>query len=87
MRLQTVFHLQTVFDAAQKSVCVGEFGQFGFGQKIAVGETNKTYQSVRHAQPFVAPAVRELESLRDKFDLADAARAEFYVETVFGDFI
>ena len=49
--LQAVFHLQTMFQAAQKLVCVGEFGQFGVGQKFAVGEpiTTENYGRVADA--------------------------------------
>src|ERR1043165_5414221 len=48
--------------------------------EATIGEPAETHERVRHAQPLVAPAMRELQRLRDELDLANAATTEFHVE-------
>ena len=81
VRLESVLHLQPVLERAQEVVGVGELRAFLFGDEGAVGEPAQAHERVRHAQPVVAATVGQLQRLRDKFDLTDAAAAELDVVT------
>jgi hypothetical protein len=60
MRLQTVLHLQPVFEAAQEVVSIRQLAALWLCDKAAIRETAKTHKRVRHAQPIIATAMGKL---------------------------
>jgi hypothetical protein len=69
-----------VLDRAQEVVGVRQLAPRALADEAAVGQPPQRDERVRRLQPRVAPAVRELERLRDELYLAYAAAAELDVE-------
>ncbi len=80
VRLQPVLHLQPVLEGTQKLVSVGKLRVLAFGEQPAFGQPAQAYQSVRRAQPPIAPSKGDLQGLRDEFDFANAAAPKFDVK-------
>jgi len=53
---------------------------FGVCDEATIGEPAETYERVRHAQPFVATAMGQLQRLRNKLDFTNSTTAKFHVE-------
>src|SRR5436190_6598354 len=79
VRLQSVLHLQSMFERAQEGVGLRQIGALLFRNEITIGKSSQTYQSVRHAQPFVASTMRQLQRLRDELNFPNAAALEFHI--------
>ena len=81
MGLQSVLHLEAVFEAPKKFVGIKQSGQLGLGDDPTVAETREADQRVRSAQPPVASSICQLKRLSDKLDLANAAPPKLYVKS------
>src|ERR1051326_4044956 len=79
VRLQPVLHLQPVLQRAQKAVSIRQLTAFRLRDELAIRQSSKTHQRVRHAQPIIAPAMGQLQRLRNKFNLANPTASELHV--------
>ena len=79
MRLQIVIHLQPVLQVPQKAIRVGELPGFGVGQQMVLHQFFQRGKRLGILQERDASAVDQLQRLRDEFDFADAATAQFDV--------
>ena len=81
-----MLHLQPMLKRAQEDISLGQFRALLFRNEIAVGQPSQTYQRVRHAQPFVATSVGQLQRLRDELNFPNSASLKFHVEAVISAF-
>ena len=77
--LAPVGELEPMLDAAQEDVGVGEGAMLALGDDAGGAQAVERAEGAALAQPAVAPAVDELQRLREELDLADAAGAELDV--------
>src|SRR3954453_20313752 len=86
MRLAIVIHLEPVLDIAEEAIRLIElFGLVG-GQVLVLSELFQTGKSLRTLKERLATRVEQLETLDDKFDLPNTARAEFNITFQFAGF-
>src|SRR5690242_3698116 len=81
VRLQSVLHLQPVLQRPQKVVRIGKFTTLLLRDELPIRKSPETHKRVRHAQPIIAPAMGQLQRLRDELNLANATAPEFHVVT------
>src|SRR5476649_1413195 len=79
MSLLLGFNLQAVLRAPQEPVGAVKIENFASRNQLKLGQRPKRLQRARFLQESVACAMNELKSLHDKFDLTNAADAEFDV--------
>src|SRR5688572_22351618 len=76
-----MLHLQPMLQRPEKGVSLRQFTPFLWCDELPIRQTPKTHKRVRHAQPIVTTAVRELKRLRNKLNLTNPAPAQLHVET------
>ena len=79
-------HLQAVFDVAEEYVGLAQRRARAFANRASGGKCIECCERRGRAKLAVASAQDELLGLREQFDVADAAAAEFYVEHRIGEF-
>jgi len=81
--LAIVSELEPVFQVAQKAVGRNQPAIFGGRQKIFIVKPRQAPAWSRHAAPKARPAVQTLQTLHQKFDIADASGSQLDVECRF----
>ncbi len=78
--------LQAMLELAQEMICLGQLGHGLFRQLLFFLDALQDVERGPNAQIGITAAANQLEDLRDEFDFADAARAEFDVVMHFAAF-
>ena len=79
MRVGLLDDLNFVFCLAEKAISVGELVPLRRGDELMVRQFNQRRQRARPAHLRFVAAVDQLHRLSEKFDLANAAVAEFEI--------
>src|SRR5665811_48162 len=79
MRLHPLAALQAMLDRAQQSITLAELAKFGIADVPFVVQFLQSEQSASGAQPGLAAAMNALQTLHQKFDLADAAHTALHI--------
>src|SRR5207248_4918164 len=79
MRLLFGLYLQTMLDAAEKSVSIIAGQHFLARKKIQLTKSSQRFEHTRFLQEWMTRSVDKLQSLHDEFDLANASAAKFHV--------
>ena len=73
------FDLQPMLDAPKETISALEQSSFAVRKKLEVREDGQDFPGARFLEERVPRPVQKLQGLHDKFDLANAARAQLYV--------
>src|SRR5689334_13516979 len=83
MGLTIFFKLKPVLQVAKELVGVDEARVFGWGQKIAGQQAGQGQKRPGMTNISLTATMQTLETLHQKFNIADAATGQLYVDDIF----
>src|SRR4051812_15882088 len=83
VRLSIVLPFQTGFDIARKTIGLSEKTRIVSREQFVLGKLFESRQGVRALKKGLATRVKELESLSDEFDLANATTPQLNIAVEF----
>src|SRR4051812_31824675 len=79
MGLQVVLHLEAMLDIPKEAICAGKQFRFFRRKPFVLGKFFEARYGLRPLKKRLAARMKELESLGNEFDFADAPAAQFPV--------